>query len=283
MTLNAEYLNTLVLPTTEVVLSDRDVMLYALSIGLGADPMNARELCYVYEDNLKVFPTMPLVVGHPGAFSADPRTGISRTKVVHGAQRLSTYADLPIGRPIISTNRICGIYDKGDRGALVVVERETRERDGGVLIAKSEMTMFCRGDGNFGGKSGPVHELASTPERHPDQSLDMPIPPNAALLYRLNQDRNPLHADPQAAQRVGFERPILHGLCTFAMAAVVISRRFPDRTLRSLEARFSNPVLPGDTLTVDLWNEGETLAFQARVAAERRSTLVLERGRATLL
>jgi acyl dehydratase len=280
MPLNAEYLKKLALPSIEQVLSDHDVMLYALSIGLGTDSLDAYDLRYVYEENLKVFPTMPLVVGHPGAFSADRRTGISRAKLVHGAQRLSTFSELPIGRPILSTNRVIGIYDKGDRGAILVVERETRERDDGPLISRSEMTLFCRADGNFGGQSGPAYEFTAVPPCPPHMSLALPIPSNAALLYRLNQDRNPLHADPQIARRAGFERPILHGLCTLGISAVAITRAFPGRTLRSIEVRFSNPVFPGDTVTLELWNDEETLAFQARIAT--RGSLVLDRGRATL-
>jgi acyl dehydratase len=262
----------------KTILTDRDVMLYALSIGLGRDPLDAHDLRYVYERELKVFPTMPLIVGHPGNWMLDPRTGITRTRVVHGAQRLWIHAELPIGRELVTTNRITDILDKADKGAILICQRETRDQEGAV-IARSESSIFCRADGGFGGPAGPSYESEPVPGRAPDRTVALPTQENGALLYRLNQDRNPLHADPEFARRAGFARPILHGLCTFGIAAVAIAKAFPDKALSSIETRFSKPVLPGETVTVDLWQEAGALAFRARVAA--RDALVLDRGRAT--
>jgi acyl dehydratase len=276
MPLNADYVLARQFDPIETIVSDRDAMFYALSIGLGHDPLDAHDLRYVYEKDLRVFPTMPVVIGHPGNWMADPATGITRTMVVHGAQRLWSYWPLPIGAPIITTNRVAAVWDKGDKGAVMEIVRETFEKASGDLIARGESSVFCRADGGFGGASGPVAEFVPVPERAADQSIDVPTEANMALLYRLNNDRNPLHADPAVAQRAGFARPILHGLATYGAAAVVIAKSFPDRTLAEFETRFSKPVLPGETLTVDLWEEPNAVAFRARVA----DRVVLDRGQA---
>lgn len=278
MPLNVPYLQTLQLPPIRTVISDRDAMFYALSIGLGRDPLDLDDLPYVYEDQLRTFPTMPLVIGHPGNWMVDEHTGITRAMVVHGAQRLQTEREIPVGVPLITTNRIIGTFDKGDQGAIMILERETCIEATGERVAISESTVFCRADGNFGGASGPTYEFSAVPDRPADRSIDMPTDPNMALLYRLNHDRNPLHADPALAKRAGFDRPILHGLATYGTAAVAVAKAFPDRTIRSFETRFSRPVFPGETISIDMWSEGDEVAFRARVAA--RNVVVLDRGRA---
>lgn len=280
MPLNVEYIRSLAFEPSETTVTDHDAMLYALSIGLGRDPMDTHDLRYVYEKDMKVFPTMSIVVGHPGNWMIDPQTGITRTMVVHGAQRLWSFGELPIGRPVITTNRITDILDKGDKGAILLLERETTDKESGLLVARSESSVFCRADGGFGGPSGPAYDFAPVPDRAPDQSVDMATEPNMALLYRLNNDRNPLHAEPAFAQKAGFSRPILHGLATYGVAAVAIARSFPDKVITSIENRFSKPVIPGETVTVDLWEESDGIAFRARIAA--REAVVLDRGHATL-
>lgn len=279
MPLNADYIRGLQFPPIETVVSDRDAMLYALTIGLGRDPLDPWDLPFVYEDGLKVFSTLPLVLGHPGHWMTDPGTGITRAMVVHGEQRFWSYAAVPVDRVIVSENRVMDLYDKGERGAVVLMERLTWDKESRGLIARGESTVFCRADGGFGGAPGPAHELKALPERAPDRTVDIPTEANAALLYRLNQDRNPLHADPAAAKRAGFDRPILHGLASFGMAAAAIARAWPGRALTGIEARFSRPVFPGDTIALDLWDEGGEVAFRARRASGETA---LDRGRATL-
>ena len=277
MPLNASHILSRQFAPIETQISDRDVMFYALSIGLGRDPMDARELRYVYEGDLQVFPTMPMVIGHPGNWMSDPATGITRTMVVHGAQRLSTFRPLPVEGRVVTHNKVTDIWDKGDKGAILELLRETFDVASGDLIARSESSVFCRADGGFGGPSGPGHEFRAIPDRPADRSVTMPTDPNMALLYRLNNDRNPLHADPDFATRAGFVRPILHGLATYGVAAVAVSRAWPSRTIASFGARFSKPVLPGETVEVDIWDEADGAAFRARVD-ER---IVLDRGWAT--
>lgn len=278
MPLNADYILARVFPPIETQITDRDVMFYALSIGLGRDPMNTAELPYVFEGDLRVFPTMPIVVGHPGNWMSDPATGIDRTMVVHGAQRLATFRPLPVGGRVVTHNTVTDIWDKGERGAVLELQRETFDAASGDLIARSQSSVFCRADGGFGGSPGPGHEFRAVPARPADRTMSMLTEPNMALLYRLNNDRNPLHADPAFAARAGFSRPILHGLATYGVAAVGLARAWPERTtITSFETRFSKPVLPGETVEVDLWDEGEGIALQARVG-ER---IVLDRGWAT--
>lgn len=278
MPLNADYILNREFEPIETLITDRDAMFYALSIGLGRDPMDAHDLRYVFEKDLKVFPTMPIVIGHPGNWMVDPATGITRTMVVHGAQRLSTFRELPIGGTVVSTNKVTAIWDKSEKGAVMDLTRETFDRASGDLIARSESSVFCRADGGFGGPQGEGHAFVAVPERAADRSVEMPTEPNMALFYRLNNDRNPLHAEPEFAVRAGFSRPILHGLATYGVAAVAVAKAFPEKTLTAFETRFSKPVLPGETITIDMWDEPDGVAFRARVGDKA----VLDRGRAGL-
>ena len=262
---------------------DSDVMLYALSIGIGSDPVNAKELPYVYEDGLRFFPTMLAVLGCPPPFSADPASGINRTKMVHGEQGLEILQPLPATGEIHAIDKIIDITDKGkDRGA-TITSRRTISDASGKELARLDSTVFCRADGGFGGKAQAATEPHAIPDRAPDFVVDMPTLPQQALLYRLNFDRNPLHADPALAARAGFERPILHGLCSWGIAAHAIVRQCCDYEadrLRRFQARFSRPVLPGDTLSVEIWQDGNEISFRGWVKA--RQEKVLDNGYAQL-
>lgn len=277
MPLNADHILSRAFPPIETPITDRDAMFYALSIGLARDPLDAAELRYVYEGDLQVFPTMPIVIGHPGNWMSDPATGITRTMVVHGAQRLTTFLPLPIGGRVVTHNTVTDIWDKGDKGAVLELRRETFDMASGDLVARSESSVFCRADGGFGGPAGPGYAFRAVPARAADRALALPTDANMALLYRLNNDRNPLHADPAFAARAGFSRPILHGLATYGLAAVALSRAWPGAVIAGIEARFSKPVLPGETVSVDMWDEADGVAFQAKVA----DRIVLDRGWAT--
>ena len=275
MPLNIDYLRGLAFPSQETTLTDRDAMFYALSIGLGHDPLDRHDLPYVYERDLRTFPTMPLVVGHPGRWMSDPATGITYAQVVHGGQRLWTYRDLPIGKTIVSRNRIADVLDKGNKGAIIVIRRDTVDGEDGTLLAEAESTLFCRADGGFGGLAGPGYAYRPLPDRSADRTVQLGIGANAALLYRLNHDRNPLHADPDAARDAGFARPVLHGLAPLAMAAVGLGEAGRGSNT-AIEARFSSPVMPGETIDIDIWKEAGGVAFRARIAA--RSSVALDRG-----
>ncbi|WP_251863986.1 MaoC/PaaZ C-terminal domain-containing protein [Achromobacter sp. Marseille-Q4962] len=261
---------------------EKDAMLYALGIGLGQDPMDTAQLRYVYEKDLLAFPTMAVVLGYPGFWVRDPRAGIDWVKVVHGEQRLTLHAPLPPAGLVVGRSRNTHVIDKGaDRGAIIVNER-TLHDEGGNLLATVRQSTFCRGDGGFGQGDEAPPALPPAPEGEPDLRCELPISPRAALLYRLNADRNPLHADPEVARQAGYPRPILHGLCTYGVAAHAIVKSCCDydaRRLLSLDARFSAPVYPGETLVCDIWRRpGGELRFQARV--RERGIVVMSHGSA---
>jgi len=261
----------------------RDTILYALGLGLGSDPTDLNELQFVYEKDLQALPTMAVVLGHPGFWVSEPDTGIDFRKVVHGEQSLVLHTPMPAEGILIARNAVDEIVDKGEgRGALLRVRRDLIDQKTGILQSTQVMSMFCRGDGGFGGPStGKPQPEGAIPDRAPDIAVTRPIPPQAALIYRLSADLNPLHADPRVAEASGFSRPILHGLATFGIAGYALLAGTGNRaasTLRELSCRFSAPVFPGETLRTDIWVAGNEAAF--RCTAIERDKVVLDRGRA---
>ena len=260
---------------------DKDVILYALSVGLGYDPMDEAQLAFVYEKGLKVFPGMAAVLGYPGFWMQDPRTGIDWVKLVHGEQRMAFHRPFPVAGEVIGRNRVTHVVDKGaDKGALVVVERKIHDATDDALLATVQQTTFCRADGGFGAGDAAPEALPKVPAAPPDQVCTLQTLPQAALLYRLNADPNPLHVDPRVARDAGYPRPILHGLCTYGVAMHAVIKTMcdydPDRLLY-MNTRFSAPVFPGETLMVEMWHGvSGTVQFQARVA--ERDIVVLTNG-----
>lgn len=284
MTINAARLLDWSFPVTEHTVTARDAMLYALGLGLGHDPADKAELRYVYERDLAVLPTMASVIGHPGPWYADPGTGIDWVRVVHGEQSVEMHAPLREGVPLRCETSVTDVEDKGNgRGALVRWQRRLTDTSDGSPVATLDSTLFCRGDGGFG---GPRRPRAAGPDRPaspawpavpPTATVTQEISPRAALIYRLSGDFNPVHADPQVAADAGFERPILHGLCTFGMAAWSALRELAggDATaLTSISARFKSPVLPGQSLRTDLWQDGTAVRFSSSVG----DRVVLDNG-----
>lgn len=264
--------------------ADRDTMLYALGVGLGTDPLDERQLRYVTEPDLLAVPTMAAVLCHPGPWIADPRTGATRNRIVHGEQRMAFHRPLPAAGTLRAGFRVLGVEDKGaDKGALVHVEKTLRDEATGEALATVVQTSFCRADGGFGRSFGPRLPLHPIPDRPADLELSLPTLPQSALLYRLNADRNPLHSSPDFARRAGFPRPILHGLCTYGVAAHAVIAGLLDydaARLRAFDARFSAVVFPGDTITVEMWRDGAVASFRAWV--RERDARVLDNGRALL-
>ena len=259
----------------------RDSILYALGIGLGADPVDRDQLRFVYEEGLEALPTMGVVLGNPGFYLSDPASGVNWKRVVHGEQGLVMHRPLAPEGTVRSVTRIDSIVDKGEgRGALIYGSRETRDAFTGELICTSTSTVFCRADGGFGGPNGPVPAVHPVPDREPDHVVSMPTLPQMALIYRLSGDRNPLHADPSVAQGAGFERPILHGLCTYGIAGYCVLgalAAWDPRQLGRLDARFSAPVMPGETVTTAIWREGRgRAAFRCSIA--ERDVTVIDNG-----
>ncbi|TPG49926.1 3-alpha,7-alpha,12-alpha-trihydroxy-5-beta-cholest-24-enoyl-CoA hydratase [Roseomonas nepalensis] len=269
------------IPEVRQRVTPRDAAFYALSVGLGQDPMDARQLDYVdAHRGPRVLPSMAVVLAHPGFWLADPATGVDAVRVVHGEQRIALHRPLPAEGEIIGRTRVTGLVDKGEgKGALLYSEKELRDASG-TLLAVTGSTTFLRGDGGFGGPSGPVLPPDPVPEGAPEIVLDLPTRPEQALFYRLNGDDNPLHADPALAARAGFPRPILHGLCTLGVVAHALLRALTDyraEAFRGLSLRFSSPVYPGETIRTEMWRSG---AFRARVV--ERDVVVVNNGRAII-
>ena len=262
---------------------DREAMLYALGIGLGSDPMNLQELPFVYENGLKAAPTLATVLAMTEGYSRlIARSGVNFARVVHGEQSVALHRPLPAEGQADAQSHVAAVYDKGERGAILLVETTLTAKDGEPL-ATLRSSIFARADGRFGGSSDGEAEPHPRPQRPADLSLDIPTRPDQALLYRLNGDRNPLHADPAFAKLVGFPRPILHGLCTFGITCRAVLQAYADfdpARVKSHQARFSAPVFPGETVTVDLWRDGEVVAFEARV--KDREAVVIKNGKSVL-
>lgn len=264
----------------EQEVSDRDCLLYALSLGYGRDPLDAADLPFVYEKDLRVVPTISAVLARTPFWMRDPRTGIDWVRIVHGEQSAEFLAPVPTSGTLVGETVVTGIDDKGPgKGALVFSETRLWHRQTGTLIAVNARTSFCRGDGGCGSAGITGARPAQVPARAPDHAITYPTEPWLALLYRLNGDRNPLHADPEVARKAGFERPILHGLCTWGMACRALLATCCDNDparLGAMRARFSAPVLPGEPIETRIWTGGDDLFFECRVPT--RDATVLKGG-----
>jgi acyl dehydratase len=284
MAIVTEKLLNLAIPTVEQTYTAKDAMLYALGVGLGFDPTDRNQLDFVYEKNLKVLPTFAVVLAYPGLWMRDLDTGIDAIKVVHGEQGLALHKPLSPAGAVVGKSRVAGVVDKGEgRGALVMVERKIYAKGSGELIATVAQTAFCRGDGGFGGPSGPTPKPHELPARAPDLVCDLPTSPQAALIYRLSADINPLHVDPDVAKAAGFPKPILHGLATYGVAGHALLKAacgYDPARLKSLNARFTAPVYPGETFRTEIWLDGEVASF--RTTAIERNVVAISNGRAEL-
>jgi len=268
--------------------TEKDVMLYALGIGLGADPLNETELAFVYERGLKVVPTAATVLATAnGRSDAEPlgrppghrESSINYLMVVHGEQKVELHKPLPPSGAFTATTRTIGAFDKGKEKGAVLVSQTVWTDDDGVKIATLTGSTFARADGGFGGPSEGAAEPHAVPTRPADYQVELTTRKDQALLYRLSGDRNPLHSDPESARRSGFERPILHGLCTFGLTCRAVLQAitaYDPAAILSHQVRFSAPVFPGETLSVDLWRDGKAIAFEARVPA--RNVTVIKNG-----
>lgn len=284
MAINYEKLVNWQIPEVEQRLTRRDTILYALGVGLGADPCDADQLRFVYEDGLQALPTMAIVLGYPGPWHAHPDTGITRSHVVHGEQGFRILKPLLVEGDVIGKTRVTGIVDKGkDKGALVMTDCTVRDKASGEVICTLTSTAFCRADGGFGGPDGPVNTPHAIPDTRPQHVCDLPTLSQAALIYRLSGDYNPLHADPAYAKQAGFKMPILHGRCTFSIAGHAILKTLcgydPSRFV-SMQGRFASPVYPGETIRTEMWRDGNVVSFRCTVVA--RGATVLNNGRAEI-
>jgi acyl dehydratase len=269
-------------PADQVVsYGPRDCIIYALGVGLGMDPMDQGQLKFVYEKNLAAFPTLAAVLGRLTGLSS-PEFGIAPGMTVAAALKVVLHAPLATEGELVSRPRVREVVDKGPNSAAIIeLTRELRTPDG-RLVATVDNSNLARKQGGFGGKVTQVASPHQVPATPPHRIIELPTPPNLALLYRLTGDMNPLHSDPEHARAVGFERPILHGAATYGVAAHAVVRHIDYRAeqLASIEARFVRPVFPGDTLRTEIWRDGNRISFQC--SAIGREGLVLTNGLATL-
>ena len=269
---------------------DKDVMLCCSSRSAwGPTSMNEAELAFVYERGLKVVPTAATVLAAAETVKQGPAldmppghrpSQINYLMVVHGEQKVELHRPLPTSGTFTAQGRTTfGAFDKGAGKGAVVIQETVWTDEAGEKVATLTGSTFARGDGGFGGPSDGAPAPHATPQRPADLSLDFATRPDQALIYRLNGDRNPLHSDPEVAHKAGFERPILHGLCTYGITCRAVLQAitgFDPDAIASHQVRFSAPVIPGDTVTIDLWRDGQVIAFEARVKA--RGVTVIKNG-----
>ncbi|GAA1021228.1 MULTISPECIES: MaoC/PaaZ C-terminal domain-containing protein [Amycolatopsis] len=255
-----------------------DVLLYHLAVGAGADPVAERELRYTYERDLRVLPTFATVAANLRTFEPPalkfPGVDVDLAKVLHGKQEIELHRPIPVEGKAVARTRIADVFDKG-KAAVLVQETEVADESGAPLWT-ARSSIFARGEGGFGGERGPSDKI-EWPEREPDAVLDVPTLPQQALLYRLCGDRNPLHADPAFAEAAGFDRPILHGLCTYGVVAKAVVDAFLDGDPERVSAfgtKFAGVVFPGENLRVRVWRENGRLLVTT-TAPERDDAPVL--------
>jgi acyl dehydratase len=230
----------------------KDCVLYALGVGAKTDG----ELDFLFEAaGPKVLPTFAVVPSFSAMANVAGRLGANMAMVVHGEQNIVLHRPIPPSGTFSTVAEVKGIYDKG-KSALAVVHAQTTD-DQGQPVFDNIFSIFMRGAGGFGGERGPETPAADPPEgKAPDFAITEATTRQQAALYRLSGDLNPLHISPEMAKAVGFERPILHGLCTYGFAGRAILAAAcggEPRRLRSFASRFSAPVLPGDQLTTSGW------------------------------
>jgi acyl dehydratase len=249
-----------------------DALLYAVGVGAGQSPLD--ELQYTTENSAdveqQVLPTFPVVIGWGKGTGMGNIGSFNPAMLVHGEQSVTLHRPLPVSGEVEIVGEVTGIYDKG-KGAVVVTEATATSTDDGEPLFTKTMSAFIRGEGGWGGDRGPSNTW-ERPDRDPDHSVTYTTRPEQALIYRLSGDRNPLHADPQFAAMGGFDRPILHGLCTYGFTGRGLLHTLCDgdsSRFRSMYGRFSSPVFPSEDLTVDVWrtgdgSDGSTALFQTR-------------------
>jgi acyl dehydratase len=263
---------------------EKDCMLYALGVGAGTD-----ELAFTTENTrdteLKALPTMPVVLAS-GGFGALRTIGdFNPAMLVHGEQRVELFGPIPSKGTVSNVGEITAIWDKG-KGAVVELAVTGTNVATGTPLFSSAMALFIRGEGDFGGERGPSGPRNVAPDRAADHEVSQTTSADQALLYRLSGDRNPLHSDPSFAAMGGFDRPILHGLCTYGFAGRALLHTLcgsdPAR-MRSVEGRFSASVFPGEELTTRIWTtgDGEAVFTTSASGSGLGDRVVLDGGRVT--
>ena len=263
--------------------TSKDCLIYALGVGAGAaDPL--AELEFTTENTTsapqRALPTMAVVLGSLGGGWSNVGS-FNPAMLVHGEQGITLHREIPVEGELEAVSEITGIYDKG-KGAVIVNEATATLVETGEPLFSTRMSAFIRGEGGWGGDRGPSGSPNAVPERDPDHTVTVQTRTDQALIYRLSGDRNPLHSDPEFAAMGGFDRPILHGLCTYGFTGRALLHELcgsdPAR-FRGMDARFSSPVMPGESLTVKAWLDGDDSAIFQTCGDDGR--VVIDAGRVT--
>ena len=273
MPLNPEAVGTEGEPR-EASWTSKDALLYAVGIGAGTE-----ELAFTTENSANVeqlvFPTFPVVIGWGGDTVLRGIGTFNPALLVHGQQAVTPHRQIPVAGTVTQRTKIVAMYDKG-KAAVVVTETDA-EMEGETLYT-TRSSVFIRGEGGWGGERGPSGPQNEPPDRDADHEVTYQTSPDQALVYRLSGDRNPLHSDPAFAAMAGFDRPILHGLCSYGFTGRALLHSLcesdPAR-FRHIEARFASPVLPGDALTVRMWTIGDGESVFTTSVGDR---LVIDQG-----
>jgi acyl dehydratase len=267
-------------PPSERSWNSKDALLYAVGVGAGSIDPTGSELEFTTENSKdvpqRVLPTFAVIVGM-GVGDVGP---FNMAMLVHGEQAIELHREIPVEGKMLTTARVVGVYDKGS-AAVVMHEATSVDAETGEPMMTTRNSMFIRGEGGWGGDRGPSGPRNVPPERDPDAVVTYQTRPDQALTYRLSGDRNPLHSDPEFAKMAGFDRPILHGLCTYGFTGRALLHSLcgsdPAR-FKSMEGRFSKPVYPGDALTVKMWVDGGAALFRTET---QNGDVVFDQGRCT--
>jgi acyl dehydratase len=264
--------------------TDRDTMLYALGVGAGTD-----DLAFTTENShdiaQQVLPTFAVIccmgfgaAGLVGSFNAG--------MLLHGSQEIRLSAPLPATGSLSVVAEVADIQDKGEgKNGIIILRARGSDPDTGAQVAETLTTLVIRGAGGFGGQPGQRPAAPEFPDREPDARIALPTRSDQALIYRLSGDRNPLHSDPWFARELaGFDKPILHGLCSYGFAGRALLAELAGgqaAKLTAMGARFSAPVFPGETLTTSIWRTGSGRAVyrtEASGADGSNTRVVLDDG-----
>ena len=277
--MNLEKVKAFRIPDVSHTYTWQDSSLYALGLGYGTDPTDLAELRYVLETDQLAVPSISAIVAYPGAWYRDPALEIDWVRLLNGQCSFTIHRQMPVHGTVKSSTRIVAVDDKGkDKGAALFLEREVTDAEG-VPYATMRQAVFLRGDGGSGSFGTPPETPPLVTGQTPDNAIELDVARNAALIYRLNGDYNPVHSDPAVARDAGFKEPFMHGMCSLGMACRaalrVLCDNKPDR-LKTMSIRFASVVYPGERLRFEFFGKGPHHQWRVRVPA--RDVTVLDRG-----
>jgi acyl dehydratase len=277
--LDVEKLRAYAIPQARDDYDQRDVIIYALGVGAGLST-DVDETHFLFERYLQVLPTMALVLGTPGFWPMDPKSGLDWLNILHGEQRLKLFQPIDVSGLVLGETRITDLADKGLGKSALIRATKYLKTPTGKLMAEATETWVARGAGGFGGeKDLPGDPLPAVPHRDPDFAITLPTSRAQAATYRLSGDRNPLHIDAKVASQAGYDRPILHGLSTMGLIARALIHACGNgdaARLSEIALRFTAPVYPGDTICTYIWHQEDRL--HVRATCVERNLVVADNG-----